>query len=225
MTGGGLDAVALVLPLAMGVALSPFPIVAAVLVLSGPRALPAGLAFAAGFVAGLTALAAVAIALLDGAGGATGSVASLVWLAVGVGLLAAAAMKWRGRPRGDAPPPVPGWIAALDVIAPARAFGVGAALGGVNPKNIAFAAGAAGNIAALGLDGHAALGPGVAFVLLGSASVLATTALRLVGGERAARPLAALKAFMIDNGPVIVAVVFAILGVKLIGEALAGLLG
>jgi len=42
VTGGALDAAALVLPLAMGVALSPFPVVAAVLILSGPKAVTAG---------------------------------------------------------------------------------------------------------------------------------------------------------------------------------------
>jgi hypothetical protein len=225
LTGGALDAAALVLPLAMGVALSPFPVVAAILVLSGPRATTAGPAFAAGFLAGLGTLTALAIALLDGAGGGAGPLASLIRLGVGLGLIAAAAMKWRGRPRGSAAPAVPGWTAALDGVGVPRAFGIGVVLGGVNPKNIAFAAGAAGTIAGLGIAGRDAVGPGLAFALLGSASVLAATAVRLAAGTRAARGLEAAKTFMIGNGPVILAVVFAILGVKLIGEGLAGMLG
>ena len=134
-------------------------------------------------------------------------------------------MKWRGRPGEGTPPPEPGWMAALGGAGAGRAFGIGVLLGGVNPKNIAFAAGAAGSIAALGIGGRGALGPGIAFVALGSASVLAATALRLVAGARAGRSLEAVKVFMIGNGPVILAVVFAILGVKLIGEGLAGMLG
>ena len=91
MTGGALDAAALVLPLAMGVALSPIPVVGAILVLSGPRATTAGPAFAAGFVAGLAALTALAVALLDGAGQSAGPLANLIRLGAGLGLLAAAA--------------------------------------------------------------------------------------------------------------------------------------
>ncbi|HMQ92402.1 MAG TPA: GAP family protein [Amaricoccus sp.] len=224
MTGGALDAAALVLPLAMGVALSPFPVVGAILVLSGPRATTAGPAFAAGFVAGLAALTTLVVALLDGAGLSAGPLANLIRLGAGLGLLAAAAAKWCGRPRGGAAAPVPGWMAALGDARPLRAFGIGAALGGVNPKNIAFAAGAAGSIAGFGLIGRDAAGPALAFVLLGSASVLAATAARLVAGKAATRGLDAARAFMIDNGPVILAVVFSILGVKLAGEGLTGLL-
>jgi hypothetical protein len=221
VTGGALDAAALVLPLAMGVALSPFPVVAAILILSAPRAATAGPAFAAGFVAGLAVLTALAMALLDGAGG-TGAVAGGLRLVVGFGLVVAAAVKWRGRTRSRA---APRWLSALEDVGPPRALGIGAALGGVNPKNLAFAAGAAGTVAGLGLDGQDAVGPGLAFVLLGSASVLGATAFRLAAGARAVRSLGAVKAFMIDSGPVILAVVFAILGVKLVGEGLAGLLG
>jgi hypothetical protein len=222
VTGGALDAAALVLPLAMGVALSPFPVVAAILILSGPRAATAGPAFAAGFVAGLAVLTALALALLDGAGGGSGAVAGGLRLVVGLGLVVAAAVKWRGRTRGRA---APRWLSALGDVGPLRALGIGASLGGVNPKNLAVAAGAAGTVAGLGLDGRDAVGPGLAFVLLGSASVLGATAFRLAAGAQAVRSLQAVKAFMIDSGPVILAVVFAILGVKLVGEGLAGLLG
>jgi len=220
-----LDAIALVLPLAMGVALSPFPVVAAVLILSGPRASTAGLAFAAGFVGGLVGLTAVALGLIDGAGGATGPVASLLRLGVGAGLLVAAWAKWRGRPEGGVAVPMPGWMVALHGAGPVRAFAVGAGLGGVNPKNIAFAVGAAGSIAATGVGARDAVVAGLAFVLLGSASVLGATAVRLVGGARTVGPLETLRAFMVDNGPVILAVVFLVLGVKLFGEGLAGLSG
>lgn len=223
MTGGALDATALVIPLALGVALSPFPVVAAIVILGGPRASTAGPAFAAGFVAGLAALTGLAIALLEGAGTAAGPVADLVRLGVGVALLVLAATKWRGRGRGEATSP-PGWTTALGSAGPLRAFGVGAALGGLNPKNVAFAAGAAGSIAGLGLHGRDAAGPAVAFVAFGSVSVLAATAARLVGGASATRWLASAQAFMTANGPVILAVVFAILGAKLAGEGLAGLL-
>lgn len=223
MTGGALDAAALVLPLAMGVGLSPFPLIGAVVVLSGPRAASAGPAFAAGWLAGLSALTAVALLLFDGAGAAAGPLAGVLRLGLGFGLLALAVAKVRGRRRKAAEPP--GWMAALESADPARALAIGAALGGLNPKNVGFAAAAAGSIAALGITGRAAAGPALAFVLLGSVPVLVATGARLALGQRAAGPLGALRWFLVENGALIVAVVFAVLGVKLVGEGFAGLLG
>lgn len=220
-----LDAVALVLPLAAGVALSPFPAIGIVLVLNGPRAVSAGPAFAAGFVAGLSAVMLLGILLLDGAGGHQGLVASLLRVGVGMAVLALAVRKWRGRPGAGAPAAMPGWMTALDGAGPGRALGLGAMLGGLNPKNIGFAAAAAGSIAATGLTGRGALAPAAAFVLLGSGAVLAATVYRLVAGHRALGPLDAARRFLIANGTVMTATVFVVLGVKLVGEGLAGLAG
>ena len=45
----------------------------------------------------------------------------------------------------------------------------------------------------------------------------------LVAGERATRPLAAIKRFMSDNNAVIMMVVLLLLGTKLFGDGLADL--
>ena len=52
---------------AVAVAFSPFPIVAVVLVLGTPRARLSGLAFAVGWVVGLTAVSVIAVLLLGDA--------------------------------------------------------------------------------------------------------------------------------------------------------------
>lgn len=225
MAVGAIDALPALLPLAAGVALSPFPVVASVLVLSGPRGRPAGLAFAAGWLAGLGALTAAAMLLIGGLDGEGGTPAALLRLALGAALLVAAVRKWRGRPRAGETPPPPGWITALHDVAPGRAALVGAGLGGLNPKNIAFAAAAASSIGALGLDRGPAARAGLLFVALGSASVLAALAVRLAGGRRADGWLDSVRGFMIQNAAVILMVVFVVLGVGLIGEGLAGLTG
>ena len=43
-----------------------------------------------------------------------------------------------------------------------------------------------------------------------------------MAGQRAARPLASVKEFMVDHNAVIMMVVLLILGAKLIGEGLSG---
>ncbi|MBM2823822.1 MAG: hypothetical protein HW413_2568, partial [Thermoleophilia bacterium] len=55
-----------ILPLAIGVAISPVPIIAVVLMLGTPQARANGPAFAAGWVAGLTIVGAIVLLLASG---------------------------------------------------------------------------------------------------------------------------------------------------------------
>lgn len=221
--GMDMDAAALVLPLATGIALSPFPAIGIVLVLSGPRAASAGPAFAAGFVAGLSTITLGAILLMDGSGPRQGLLASLLRLGVGMALLALAFRKWRRQSKSGTETSLPGWMAALDGADPLRALGLGIALGGLNPKNLGLTAAAAASIAATGLTGRETLWPATVFVLIGSCVVLGTTLYRLVAGHRALGPLEAARGFLTANGAVMTAMVFILIGAKLVGEGLAGL--
>mgnify|MGYP002654164975 CR=1 FL=1 len=60
-----IEAFGAVLPIAVAVGLSPFPIIAVVLVLLSPSARPAGLAFLAGRVVGVAVIAMLASAISD----------------------------------------------------------------------------------------------------------------------------------------------------------------
>jgi hypothetical protein len=221
-----LDAVGAVLTPAVGVAVSPFPIVAAILVLGSARPRANGVAFAAGWLVGLTAITVLFIALTDGSGDADGdSATAFAWLRVLVGglLLVLAARKWQARPRPGEVPEVPGWMAGLDAVEPPRAAVIGAALGGANPKNLAFTFAAAASIGSLGLEGGDAAVAGAVYVLLASASVLAAVGARLVAGARADAALAGVRSSMVANNAVILMVVFLVLGAKVLGDGLAAL--
>src|SRR5262245_36525115 len=111
----------------IGIAAAPWCIVGVLLLLTGGRPLPNGIAFVCGFLATLT-LTAVAVALLTdrvsdrGARrGSTGS--SVATLVAGVALLGCA--WWLLRRRPAAPPGEPGWLARLDRVGPPLAFGFG----------------------------------------------------------------------------------------------------
>ena len=66
MIANAFDAVAQVLPFALGVAISPIPIGAATLMLATPRARANGVAFLLGWFAGLALAGAVVLRLSDG---------------------------------------------------------------------------------------------------------------------------------------------------------------
>lgn len=211
------------LPSAFAVALSPIPIVAVVLVLGAPRARTAGPSFAMGWIAGLLTVS-VAVLLLVGSGADSDSDdPGLDWLKIAIGLLllAMAAKQWRKRPRPGEQPETPSWMATVDSATPGRAALLGAALSGANPKNLALTLAAAASIAEAGLDSADTAIATAVFVVVGSATVAGAVLFYLLAGDRAARPLAAVKGFMAANNAVIMMVVLLLLGAKLLGDGLA----
>lgn len=223
--GGMVAAINDMLPLAMAVALSPFPIVAIVLVLGARAGLRAGVAFSAGWLLGLGSLGALLLIAAARGPGSDDPIGGFVPIGIGLALFAGAWRKWRTRPRAAEPPRVPGWMASLNEISAGRAALIGAGLGGLNPKNIGLVFAATVSIAGNGLSRHEAIACLAAFILLGSVTVLGALVARALGGQRAAAPLEAVKQFMLANNNVIMITVFLLIGAKLIGEGLASLSG
>lgn len=211
------------LPVALAVALGPFPIVAIVVVAAQPAGIAAGVGLLAGWAASLSALALLftfAVGELDGLGLRNGG--AWVQIAIGLLLVAAAVAKWRGRPRGDAAAPIPGWMRPLAAATPGRAALYGLALG-ANPKNIALTAAAAAGIAYRGLSGPAALVAVALYVALASSTMIGAILARALGGEPAARRLEGVKGFMLRHNAVVMMVVLLFLGLKILGDGLASL--
>ena len=100
------QAIGQVIAFAVGVALSPVPIIAVVLMLATPKGRVNGPAFLGGWVLGLAVLGTAVLLIASGAAaskhGAPATWVSIVKLVLGVGLLLLAAKQWHGRPRGDA---------------------------------------------------------------------------------------------------------------------------
>ena len=217
------DAIGDLLPSAIAVALSPIPIVAVVVVLGAPRARTAGPAFALGWIAGLLVVSVVVVLLVGAGSDPDDDDPGVHWLKVVIGLafLVMAAKQWTKRPKPGQEPETPGWVATIDSATPARAALLGAALSGANPKNLALTLAAAASIAEAGLDDADTAIAVAVFTALGSITVAGSVLFYLLLGERAARPLAAIKQFMTDNNAVIMMVVLLLLGAKLLGDGLA----
>src|SRR5262249_39563624 len=139
------------LPSALGVALSPIPIAAVVLMLLTGRSRANGAAFIVGWVSGLALVGALVLSIAGAV--AIGRVEdspkwhSIAALALGSAFLLAALRQWRERPHGRDPVKTPKWMAALEEFSPARAVGAGVLLSALNPKNLALAVVAATAIA------------------------------------------------------------------------------
>jgi threonine/homoserine/homoserine lactone efflux protein len=221
------EAIGQILPLAIGVAISPVPIIAIVLMLGTPRARSNGPAFALGWVAGLTIVGAAMLALASGSAsqddGDPETWVSALKLALGVLFLLLAARTWRGRPQAGQEAPMPKWMQAIDTFTTGKSLGFGVALSGVNPKNLALTIAAATAIAQTGSSGGEAAGALAIFILVGSLSILTPVAIYFGLGARAALILDELKTWMASNNAAIMAVLLLVLGTKLIGDGIAGL--
>ncbi|MBK6857180.1 MAG: GAP family protein [Microthrixaceae bacterium] len=212
-----------VLPQALAMALSPIPIVLVILVLVSPRARTCGPAFAAGWLAGLFTLTALAFAMADGADVATDSAATdganLVQVALGLLFLVFAAKQWQKRPRPDDEPATPKLVGAIDSMPPLKVLGVGFVSAALNPKNLPLGISAGVTIA------QASPSTGIvtvaAFAVVGSAAVLAAVASVLVLGERTREPLEQLKTWLLTNSATIMMIIFILLAAKMIGSGLA----
>jgi threonine/homoserine/homoserine lactone efflux protein len=214
------------LPAALAIAFSPFPVIAVVLMLSTADAVRTGLSFLLGWLAGiglLITLLLLAVSSADEAGSTESTMVGWVRVVAGAVMIVAAGKKWSTRPREGEEPVMPPWMARISEISPRRALRLGAVLGGANPKNIALAISAAASITELGLHGSTKVAAGVIFVVLASSTVLGAVAVRMVAGEKAAAPLDSVKGFMLVNNNVIMMFVFLLFGASVLGKGLEAL--
>lgn len=223
------QAIGQVLSFGVGVALSPVPIIAVVLMLATPKGRSNGAAFLAGWVLGLAVLGTIVLIAASGAGaskhGAPATWVSILKIVLGMLLVLLAGKQWRGRPRGNAAPQLPKWMKMIDTFTPSRSIAMGVALSAVNPKNLLLTVGAA---AAVAQTGASAVSQAVAlavFIVIATLGVGGPVAIYYLMGDRATRILAELHDWMAKENATIMAVICLIIGAKLVGDAISALAG
>ena len=220
------DAIGQVLAFALGVAISPVPIIAVVLMLATPRGRVNGPAFLVGWLVGLAVVGTVVLLATSG-GGATSAeepATWVSWLKIGLGalLLLVGVKQWRGRPKAGAEADLPAWMKTLDAFSPGKAAGAGAVFSGVNPKNLLLTVGAAAAIAQTGAStGSQAVALAV-FIVIGTLGRDPRGDL-LHDGQKGTAILASLKTWMGIHNAAIMTVLCLILALKLVGDGISGL--
>jgi len=218
------DVIGAVLPLALGIAVSPIPIIAAILMLLSPRARTAGLGFLGGWVAGIV-VAVVLFTLLSTLIPAADPdeskpVAGIVKIVLGLLLLGLALRQWRGRPKAGESAALPKWMSAVDSMTPTRALAIGFLLSAVNPKNLLMAVGAGVDIGSSGLTVGEATVAIVIFVLIASASVAVPVIGYLAAADRMRAPLESMRAWLGQNNAAVMTVLLLVIGIVVIGKGI-----
>lgn len=158
------------MPLILMSILAPVWIIIVSLMLGSPR----GLAKAAAFVAGMTAIRLVQGGLFGAMlqetpaaqadNGDMSPVESTLLLVVGILLLVTAVRKWRKDVDPDEPPPK--WMASIQQLPPLRAFGMGVLLVAIGPKQWVFTLSALSIISAEDLGRWNAIASYILYIFL-----------------------------------------------------------
>ena len=213
-----------ILPLAVGIAISPIPIIAAILMLLSPRAKGTSVGFMIGWLAGIViaiVLSSLLSSVIPPETGGKSPVAGVIKIILGVLLLVLAIKQWRTRPAKGNQASLPKWMSAIDSMSAVKALWLGFLLAAANPKNLLLAIAAGVIVGSAGLTvGQTAVAITI-FVLLAVSTVLVPVFGYLVASARLAGPLDKLRQWLIDNNAVIMAVLLLVLGVALIGKGFA----
>lgn len=213
-----------ILPLALGVAISPVPIIAAILMLLAPKARGTSVGFLTGWVLGIavavTVFTLLASVIPEEDPDASKPIAGTIKILLGILLLFLAVRQWRGRPKAGEHADLPKWMGAIGEMTVGRAFLLAFALAAVNPKNLIMAASAGVLIGSAGAGvGESAVAI-VVFTVLAASSVAIPVIAYLVASERMSAPLESLRAWLVDHNAAVMAVLLLVIGVVMIGKGI-----
>lgn len=214
------------LPLAVGVAISPIPVIAVILMLFSDRARQNSLAFMAGWIVGIVAALAILIVVSstqDLSAGGPSTTAAWIELVLGALLLFVAARRWRERPAHGEVAAMPSWMDRIDTLKPGAALGLGVLLSALNPKNLLLIAGGAVVIAQADLGSTDTAVTVVVFTLIGACTVVIPTLGYLFFGPKVQPALDGAKAWLSANDTAVMAVLLLVIGVTLFGKGIGAL--
>jgi len=210
------------LPLAAVIAISPVPILAVIMMLLTDRERANPLAFLAGWICILTLL--VVAALLSGVDSVSTTpsrTVAVIFVVVGLALIALAIHEWRLRPKRGEPHRIEPWMKFLHTVTPPRAFALGVGLVIVAVKDLlsAVQAGALihGDSLALGQQVVAV----VFFVLVSSVLIIIPIAVAAAFGERALPTLHRWRHWLERHGRLVLACLFGLIALLLLLQGLS----
>ena len=208
-------------PLAIGIAISPIPIIATILVLLSPKAKTLAPLFLVGWILGIV-FAVILFMLLrtlipSTSDADANSLISVVRIVVGLSFGFLAFREWKSRPKPGEEAAMPGWMAALDQLKPAAAVGLAFALAAINPKNMLLAANAGLVIADVTTPITAVLG----FTAIAMLSVAVPVIAFLLLGKRIEHQLETVRGWLVSNSSMIMVLILLLLAIDVLVKGIS----
>lgn len=206
---------------ALAIAISPIPIAALILTLLSVRPRTNSLAFTTGWIAGIGAVAGIAVAtgLFDTSDDPSDR-RGWIRLTIGVVLIVAAARRWQTRPHRDDEPSTPPLMRAVDGAGTVGVLGIGFALAALNPKDMLLAAAGGAEIASADLAGGSTVVALAIFTTIAASTAIVPVATYLVAGNRLDDRLHRARGWLIRHNPTVMAVVLAAVGMLFVAEGI-----
>jgi Sec-independent protein secretion pathway component TatC len=213
-----LQAISASLPMALGIALSPLPIAAIVMMLMTKQAGTNAPSFLLGWIVGLLVVGVIVflIPIDQSEKGQPTAVAGYIRLVLGILLLVVAVRQWMSRPGPDDAVEVPRFLAGLDSFTGMKSLLTGFVLVALNPKNLPLCAAGA---AAIGLATQTPTGQAgayIVFTLIASTTIAFPIIAYLVARQKAQALFETWKNWLIRNNQAVVAVILLLVGALLV---------
>lgn len=213
------------LTIGVAVAISPLAIVAVILMATSGKGRTNGTAFILGCYT--FAICYVGVLVLIGRSAGADEVDSgpqitidVIEILLGVGLLILAVLQWRKRSSTETPK----WMQGIDGLTGGKAFLIGVLISGpLSPKDLPLLTAAGGRISQAELAVEEVVAVVLIFGAIGVLAVAVPWLISVIAPGKVEASLTGLRTWLIANHSVIMAVLFVILGFKLIGSGVSDL--
>lgn len=214
-------------PLALGVAISPVPILAVIMMLLADRSRASSAGFALGWAVGVMLSCSLCVLLsgtIENRDRSLWSRAeSLTLLVLGLLFLLLAISTWRRRPRDGRVPDLPGWLATVDRLDLSRATALGLVLAVLNPKNLVIFPVAGSAIAGEDLSTTQQSTAVLLFTCVASSTVALPVLAYLVAQPYVTGSLDSIRVWLIRNTVFVIVLLASVIAAVLLARGLAGL--
>ncbi|GAB2458995.1 hypothetical protein HD599_001419 [Conyzicola lurida] len=216
-----------ILPLSLGIAISPMPIMATIVMLLSPRAKATSLAFLIGWTCGiaitLTAFALLSTLMPRGGFSTPRVLTGVLEILVGTLMLVLAVRQWRHRPTAGEAVPIPRWLRAIDSLTPPRGLAIGFVYSAFRPKNLLITLAAGIVIGGSGLPVVPSSIAVAVFTAFAAAAIAAPIVAYFTGQPRITTKLEEVRDLLLRNVGTITSTALLFLGVVIIGMGIATL--
>ena len=216
------QAIGAILGQAVGVAISPVPIIAVILMLFSKGSKINSISFLVGWIVGLLGVGMIVLALgIASSDGAPSTASGWIKTLIGALFIVLGFKQWKSRPKKGESAAMPKWMSSIDEFTAVKSLGLGLLLAGVNPKNLGLTISAAAAIGSAGLSSGDEAVVLVVYVVLASLTIAAPVILNLVMGSKATHTLTEMKEWLTDNNATVMTVLFIVLGAKVLGDGIS----
>ena len=218
-----IEAIGKSLPMAVGVALSPIPVAAVIMILMAAQARTSAPAFLLGWMLGILTVGFIVFLVpgIDTARGEPTTLSGLIRIVLGIALLLLCVRQWhRQRSASNEHREVPKVLAHLDRMGVIQSSVTGFLLSSVHPKNLVLSAAGAATIDASMLAPGAQVIALLLFCAIASLTIATPVAGYFLVGPSAEAMLRSWKDWLVKNNATMLTTLFFIFGALLISRGI-----